>query len=210
MLDNGMIYSDWTVTADQSACIIVGNGPSLKDVPLDFLSRYPTFGTNRCYLKFIPTYYVAVNPLVIEQNKADIDALKCKKYIMGRELKRGTHEPFSFHPLTWVHEGYTVTYVCMQLAYWMGYRTVLLVGVDHRYIQTGKPNEEQTMQGDDPNHFDPSYFKGQKWNLADLAKSEKYYRVARNVFENDGRRIINLTPNSALEVFEKGQLSEWA
>jgi hypothetical protein len=203
-----MIYSDWTVTEDQSVCVIAGNGPSLNAVPMSMFGRYPVFGTNRCYLKFVPTWYVAVNPLVIQQNKTEIDALPCKKFIMGRELKRG-RGLFSYYPLKWVQEGYTVTYVCMQLAYWMGYRTVLLVGVDHRYIQTGKPNEQQKMNGDDPNHFDPSYFRGQDWNLADLVKSEMYYGVAKDVFEGDGRRIINLTPNSALDVFEKGELAQW-
>ena len=29
-------------------CLVVGNGPSLKKIPKDFLKKYPTFGTNRC------------------------------------------------------------------------------------------------------------------------------------------------------------------
>lgn len=203
------MYSNWTVTAETDTCLIVGNGPSLRSVPDTFLQKYPTFGTNRCYLRFTPTYYVAVNPLVISQNKAEIDALQCLKFIMGENLTRGTQRPFSFAPLKWVNEGYTVTYVCLQLAYWMQYRTVLLVGVDHRYLAVGKPNETQTLQGDDPNHFDPSYFKGQKWQLPDLAQSEQYYREARGVFMADGRRIINLTEGTALDVFEVGSVADY-
>ncbi len=54
-------------------CIIIANGPSLADVPLDFFSKYRTFGVNNIYLhgmtdeeiaeypnippKFFPTYY---------------------------------------------------------------------------------------------------------------------------------------------------------
>lgn len=203
------MYDSWTVTAEPSTCLIVGNGPSLKNVPDSFLSKYPTFGTNRCYLRFTPTFYVAVNPLVISQNRAEIDALKCQKFVMGDNLKRSTQRPFSFAPLEWVNEGYTVTYVCLQLAYWMQFRTVLLVGVDHRYQAVGKPNETQTLQGDDPNHFDPSYFKGQKWQLPDLAQSEQYYREARGVFLADGRRIINLTEGTALDVFEVGSVADY-
>src|SRR3989304_2973132 len=59
-----------------------------------------------------------------------------------------------------IHEGGTVTYVCLQLAYMMGFSTVLLVGVDHRYEYQGMPNEQQMAVGPDPNHFSPDYFTG--------------------------------------------------
>ena len=49
--------------------LVIGNGPSLSDMPLGFLTMYHSFGTNRIYLLdgFMPDYYVAVNNLVIEQ-----------------------------------------------------------------------------------------------------------------------------------------------
>ena len=62
-------------------CLIVGNGPSLKDVPNTFLAKYPTFGSNRCYLKFLPDYYASVNPLVIHQCKREINDMQCMKFI---------------------------------------------------------------------------------------------------------------------------------
>jgi hypothetical protein len=185
-------------------------------VSIEFLCHYPTFGTNRVYLKFTPTYYVAINPLVIQQNSLEIARLSCPKFIragMGipsYSLYSNAHKGlFSFDPLTWVNEGWTVTYVCLQLAYYMGFTTVLLVGVDHRYQFDGKPNEKRLFEGDDPNHFDPSYFKGQEWNNPDLARSAKAYARAREVYERDGRRIVNLTPGSDLDVFERGRIDEW-
>lgn len=197
-------------------CLVVGNGRSLRDVPLEFLRKYDSFGTNKIYLLdgFTPTYYVCINPLVISQNIDSIKALTCEKFVrhgfgIGKPLVSNAKLPFSFDPLSWVNEGYTVTYVCLQLAYWMGYKVVLLVGVDHRYQFDGRPNERQKMGETDPNHFDPSYFARQEWHTPDLDKSERYYRIARSVFEADGRRIINLTPDSALNVFERGELAEW-
>jgi len=196
-------------------CVITGNGVSLRDVPDDFLHSFPLFGTNRCYLRFVPDYYVAVNPLVIKQNRADIEAMDTVKFIRAglivncHPLQNRIASAFSFEPLVWINEGYTVTYVCMQLAFFMGFETVLLVGIDHRYDYKGAPNSLQKLETDDPNHFDPRYFKGQEWNAPDLAKSEKFYKVARDVFESAGRRIINLTPNTALDVFEKEELSAW-
>lgn len=200
-------------------CIVIGNGPSLNRVPREFLYKYDTFGTNRIYLKFTPEWYVAVNPLVIQQNLPDIQALESSAKFIGAGLAQ--HVPGSFRlvstgaqffstaPYKCIWEGYTVTYVALQLAYFMGYRTALLVGVDHRYTFQGRPNEEKLLEGADPNHFDAGYFQGMKWNNPDLEKSEFAYKLARAAYEADGRRIMNLGPDSALEVFEKGEIAEW-
>lgn len=201
----------------RNPCIVIGNGPSLKDVPLEFLRKYQTFGTNKIYLLegFTPTYYVCVNPLVLAQNKDIINGLSCARYVMegygvdGIQLTRSTRMPFSENPIVWVNEGYTVTYVCLQLAFWMDFDPVLLVGVDHRYRFEGKPNERRKFSGKDVNHFDSRYFTGQEWNNPDLDKSRLYYQIAEDVYRAHGRRIINLTPGSALDVFEKGELEEW-
>jgi hypothetical protein len=116
---------------------------------------------------------------------------------------------FSFWPDKWIYEGYTVTYVLMQLAYFMGFTTALLVGVDHRFGYEGKPNEERVLMGEDANHFDPCYFSGMKWNNPDLERSAKAYRLAQVAWEHNGRKIINLTPNSDLDVFPFDDWRKW-
>lgn len=214
----------WKDMYPGKTCLIIGNGPSLKDIPLEFLASRTTFGTNRIYLlkDFAPDFYVCINPLVIEQSALEINAIdlvKTSKFI------RASHTPlidgctalnslpypmFSRDPARGVWEGFTVTYVCLQLAFYMGFQTVLLVGVDHRYQFVGQPNEECKAQGADPNHFHPSYFSdGVRWNNPDLTRSEQAYRMAKTVYEADGRRIVNLTPGTALEVFEKGAYHDW-
>lgn len=206
----------------ESVCVIIGNGPSLKSVPNSFLEKYTTFGSNRIYLKagFTPTYYVAVNPLVIEQCLDDIAEMDCSgKFIASDYADRvpGSFplfsKPiphFSMHPGVGIYEGHTVTYVAQQIAFFMGYKTALLVGVDHRYEFTGAPNQEVISLGNDPNHFHDGYFgEGFRWHNPDLAMSERAYRMARTAFEARGRRIINLTQDSALEVFERQSLEEW-
>jgi hypothetical protein len=195
-------------------CTVIGNGPSLRGVTNDFLSKYVNFGSNRIYLRFVPDFYVCVNPLVIEQNRDDITALDTVKFIRGGEcggfpLKSVGKQSFSFEPDKWIYEGYTVTYVSLQLAFWMGFTTVLLVGVDHRYKFEGKPNERKLMKGKDPNHFDPKYFKGQEWNNPDLMRSAQAYRLANTAYGMHGRKIINLTEGSDLDVFTRGDIREW-
>lgn len=199
--------------------LIIGNGPSLRDVPLEFLNKYPSFGTNRIYLKdgFTPTYYCSVNPLVISQFAEDIAKIDAPKFLPASYCFDDTCLPlnssgmvlFSQDASAWIYEGHTVTYVCMQIAYYMGFRDILLVGVDHSFKYEGAPNQENVLEGNDPNHFHPDYFKGRSWNNPDLVRSEHAYKLARAMYEAHQRRIINLTPGTKETVFEKGSINEW-
>jgi hypothetical protein len=202
-------------------CVIIGNGPSLRKVPTAFLKKYPSFGTNRIYLLegFTPDYYVAVNPLVVQQSVNEINACSAKaKFITAREAHQITDSyplvpmgtrVFSYNPAAYIFEGHTVTYVCMQLAFHFGFETVLLVGVDHTSQMDAAANVETVWQGEDVNHFSPDYFKGTKWNNPDLKNSEVAYRMARKAFDDAGRRIINLTEGTKLDIFERERLSKW-
>lgn len=199
--------------------LIIGNGPSLRDVPVNFLEKYPSFGTNRIYLLrgFVPTYYCAVNPLVISQFAEDIAGIPATKFIPGGycfdesclPLNSSGIVTFSQDAGAWIYEGHTVTFVCMQIAYFMGFETILLVGVDHSFVYQGAPNQEQVMDAEDPNHFSVNYFQGRKWNNPDLVRSEHAYKLARDAYERKGRRIINLTPGTKELALEKGDIHDW-
>jgi hypothetical protein len=92
----------------------------------------------------------------------------------------------------------------MQVAYYLGFQKVILVGVDHSFVTQGKPHTTVVSQGDDPNHFDPQYFgKGFRWQLPDLETSEMTYRIAKWQFENTGREIVDATVDGKLQVFPK-------
>jgi hypothetical protein len=202
-------------------CFVIGNGPSLKRTDLARLRGERTFGLNRIYLKFeelgfATTYLVCVNKLVISQCAAELEALPCPKFIgwsARRHIRftddmvlvRDLAEP-GFHedPSDGVWEGSTVTYVALQLAYFMGFDPVILIGVDHDFATKGEPGQVVVSQGDDPNHFDPRYFgKGFRWELPNLPTSEQAYRLARSHFEANGRRIWDATVGGKLAVFEK-------
>lgn len=204
----------WRETRDchkGQACLVLGNGKSLAAESNETLCKLPSFGTNRIYLRqgFEPTYYVCVNELVAGQYKQDIENIGSIKFVTDRVPMKGVIPlrsnhimAFSKDPSKYICEGYTVTYVCLQLAYHMGFKTVYLLGVDHSYKFDGEPNGILLAHGEDPNHFDPHYFSdGKIWNAPDLENSERAYRIARRVYEEDGREIINLTPDSKLDVF---------
>lgn len=204
-------------------CVLVANGPSLNKMDLSFLKNEITIGLNKIYLGFksfgfYPRYYVAINPTIIEQSLAVINTLNCVKFIGNRADLSGQKENAltyfinTKHPpkrfckdiSQGVHEGWTVTYAALQIAYYLGFNEVIIIGMDHNYTYTGKPNEAHVLQGDDPNHFCTDYFgQGQKWDNPDLEHSEESYRIAREIFEQDGRRIIDATVNGHCQIFEK-------
>ncbi len=204
-------------------CFILGNGPSLRRTDLSLLRDEVTFGLNRIYLLFdemgfATTYYVSVNDLVIEQCAEDIARLAMPKFITWRGRRWLRHDPqvifldtdytgretFSQDATGRIFEGFTVTYVALQLAYFMGFQEVVLIGVDHSFQTKGRANEVVRSSGADPNHFSPDYFgPGFQWQLPDLEGSERAYRMAREAFEADGRRVVDATIEGKLQVFPK-------
>lgn len=206
---------------------IIGNGPSLKNTDMSKLRGEITFGMNRLYLMFpelgfSTTYLSVVNDLVIEQTASDLATLDIPKFLTWRSrryfqdlqfsasnlptfLYTAYDSPSFSRDVRWrVWEGATVTYVTMQLAFHMGVSEAILIGVDHNYETKGKPNTTITSAGDDPNHFNPSYFgKGFRWQLPDLETSEIAYRIARKAYEQAGRRIVDATVGGKLTIFEK-------
>jgi hypothetical protein len=205
-------------------CVIIGNGPSLREMDLRPLAGERTFTLNRGYLLYDrigspSTYHVVVNPLVAEQWADEILALRATKFaawglrhFFGRQAEitfvggpsRSKTPRFSKDVARDLWPGATVTYAALQIAYYLAFQRVILIGVDHRFSAPGAPHQEVIQTGDDRNHFDPSYFgKGSRWNLPDLEASEMAYRLAREAYEKDGREILDATVGGALNVFPK-------
>ena len=204
-------------------CFIIGNGPSLRKMDLSLLKNEYTFGLNRIYLMFdelgfTTTYLVVVNELVIEQCAADLRGWPLPKFITWRARRWIADDPgaifldtdytgienFATDMTGRVFEGFTVTYVALQLAYYMGFTTAILIGVDHNYTTQGAPNTTVVSAGEDPNHFTPGYFgKGFRWQLPDLEGSERAYRMAGDAYQHAGRVILDATVGGKLTVFPK-------
>ena len=205
---------------------ILGNGPSLRQTDLSRLRNEFTFGMNRIYLLFPglgfhTTYFVSINDLVIEQFKDEIIAQPMPKFLAWRSHRHfPTESPitqlptflytsytgpgFSLDVRCRVWEGATVTNVALQLAFYMGFQQVILIGVDHNFASKGDANKTVISQGDDPNHFAPNYFgKGAKWQLPDLNTSEIGYTLAREAYRKTGREIIDATVGGKLTIFPK-------
>jgi len=207
-------------------CFIIGNGPSLRKTDLRKLKNEYTFGLNRIYLlfdklKFKTTFLVSVNDLVIEQSHKDINSLNIPKFIAWKtreyiDMDKNTQfirtlaeQKFSTDIVRGVWEGATVTYVALQIAYYMGFSEVILIGVDHSFKIKGQPHKEVVSKGDDRDHFSKDYFsKGFRWNLADLDTAEFAYNLTKEAYERNGRKVVDATVGGKLRVFNKVTLEK--
>jgi hypothetical protein len=122
--------------------------------------------------------------------------------------RKGVLPGFSDHPaeLFW---GGTVTYLMMQLAVVLGCNPIYLIGVDFHYVKPdhvteGERKVEWTSHGDDPNHFHPDYFgKDRKWHDPKLPRMRNAYISAKRFADKKGITILNATPGTRLDVYEK-------
>ena len=207
--------------------VLMGNGPSLRQTDWSLLEDEYTIGLNRIYLLhpemgFYPSFYVCVNALVIDQFATDILGIPSVKLIDWEAASKleGLPEDAACIPSLpthrfrpdirrgW-HTGGTVTFPAMQLAYYLGFRRVILIGVDHRFQSAGPANKVVESEGEDPDHCHPDYFgKGVKWQLPDLEESERSYVMARTAFGADGREIVDCTAGGELAVFPKRNLGD--
>lgn len=210
----------------QSA-VIVCNGPSLLRTRLELLSGTYSIGLNKINLlfdksPFRPSCIVAVNRLVLEQNRDFYNQTELPLYVAhrGADLVRFRGNVRFMHATMFprfardvsgsVNEGGTVTFVAMQLAFHLGFRRVALVGCDHRFAVQGAPNATVVGGEKDESHFDPNYFgRGIQWQLPDLVHMEMAYRLARGVYETHGRELVNCTVGGNLEVLKRMPLEDF-
>ena len=217
-------------------CFIIGNGPSLNKTDLKLLKDEYTFGVNSIYYKtkemgFEPTFYVVEDRHVVDDNLEEIEKIKCRYKFFPSFYKnkfRRDERVYYFsldvgfyrkeHPFfeiprfsddisDVVYAGQTVTYINLQLAHYMGFKEVYLIGVDFDYkIPDSAKIDGAVIESteDDINHFHPEYFgKGKKWHDPNLDAVLLNYQKAKEQFERNGRKIINATDGGKLDLYDR-------
>jgi hypothetical protein len=186
---------------------------------------------NRIYLAFQElgfqtSFLVTINDLVIEQCHQDFQSLDLPKFFSwhSKDLLLPEGKPdsqtcflhtsytgprFNTQITSRFWEGATVTNICLQLAFCMGFSDVYLIGVDHSFSAEGEANKTVVSEGDDPNHFSPEYFgKGFRWQLPDLDTSEMAYQLAHRSYLKAERRVFDATIDGKLNIFPRTEYSE--
>jgi hypothetical protein len=222
-LDNRSALKKFKDIHKGEKCFLIANGPSLNLLDLNKIKNEITFGLNRIYLNyanmgFEPTYLVCVNKLVLEQFAEEIKKQKMPLFINWQSRKHYEDidnvlfvernffsERFSENISSSLTGAATVTYAALQIIYYMGFESVVIVGMDHNFAFKGTPNKAEVRKEDrDINHFSPNYFpKGVKWETPDLLSSDYYYSIANNRFLEDGRHIYDATVDGKCNIFTK-------
>lgn len=213
-----------------SKAVILCNGPSLLKVDFSKLSDVFTFGLNKINLLFDKTDFrpdaiVAVNSLVMEQNADFFNSTEIPLHldtaaytdfgIRSRPNISFLHSGYNMHGFARdcsisITQGYTVTYVALQLAFHYGFSEVAVVGCDHSFADKGPANKTVVSGKRDVNHFDPNYFAGGvKWQLPDLFESEVSYKRALNTYHAFNRKLVNCTDGGKLDIFPRMNLNDF-
>lgn len=226
---------------DGKRIFVIGNGPSLNRTPLNFLKNEYTFGVNGIYhlydkLDFKPTFYTITDRRVISDIYQNVNALTNSLFFFDEKFRgllregsdvfyfetrlKGTSfedQHFSFDISKNIRHSNTVVGWAIQIASYMGFREIYLIGCDLGYkvqesvLEEGSiafnSNKKMLLTGtkdDDPNHFDPSYFgKNRKYhypNEEGMITNHKQYKEA---LKNKKQKIFNATIGGELEVYNR-------
>lgn len=187
-------------------------------------------------IEWRPKFYVGVDTRVIPDIRKEIQALEkelpqtqfffpaffrvngdltsSKNVYWFNQLPQSPQDaPFGFFSKdasSHVVSSSTVTVAMMQLAVYLGFSPIYLIGCDTAYsvpktVQAGdKEYELISTQNDDPNHFANNYFgAGSKWHDPKPERMIEHYRYSRDACDRLGVQVFNATVGGNLEVFPR-------
>jgi hypothetical protein len=211
---------------------IIGNGPSLNQMPLYLLEGEYTMAFNRFNLMFerlnwLPQFYMVTDDLVVKDMHQQINQeilplvdyaffpdihpshVEFDKYIDHREnvCWLNTDKPEFRTDLPYCGINKTVVNGAIQVAAFLGFTEIYLLGVDMTFAdQKVKKINSRNWEADehDPNHFDPRYFgKGHKYHNPTVHEMLEKFDEARNFFEKRDVQIYNAGYGGKLEAFKR-------
>ena len=214
-------------------CFVVGNGPSLTAEDLEYIKDEISFASNRIYNVFNqtswrPNFYVCVDPIQLCENRKEILELKdSNKFISCRSdlqdektIRINDRRVYIVNPykdysvnfsenvekLVYTHS--TVLYTILQIAIYMGFSEIILLGVDHKYkIMTDSNNKLITDNDVKKNHFTAQKESNDNIVYDANGANHDYYAVKR-VAEKKNISVLNATRGGYLEIFERCSLEE--
>ncbi len=159
--------------------------------------------------KFFPTIYrKSYGEVDVEEgSRSGVTYFTMNRGFYAKESPNFCVPRFSTDASQRLYCGQSVTIINLQLAYYMGFSEVYLIGMDFSYTIPDSAKVEGdliTSTEDDVNHFHKDYFgKGKTWKDPKLDRVMNNYQLAKVMFEADGRNIYNATAGGKLEVFER-------
>ena len=209
-------------------CFIIGNGPSLRAEDLERLKNEYTFAFNRIYYIFDqtswrPTFYCTQDAKIAQ---ASVDEVREKvstpyifapinlKWYEGVDLESGYFfsprqagedvPEFSENIPDHIGVGNTVAYTAIQLAAYMGFTEIYLLGVDHSFRTYQDKNGTVITDIGAKDYFCEQYNQDKdRLFIPRLDVSTLSYMAAQAYAENHPVTIYNATRGGKLEVFPR-------
>lgn len=200
-------------------CFILATGPSLTVEDVRKLKKEYTFGMNSICMLFDElgwetTYYGVQDRGVFEKlvdkyqklqdtvlfvgdGIPDSERNKVKSipfainYLDHKHSYKRLNTKFSFDVLKQVYDGYTITYSLIQIAVYMGFKEIYLLGNDCSY-----PNDPKKQHFMDFGHYDSS-------TLTARDRIIFAYQYAKDFLKESDVKILNATRGGALEIFPR-------
>ena len=116
---------------------------------------------------------------------------------------------FSKNPASYIPTVATVTIVLLELAIYLGFNPIYLIGCDTSYtIPKSVINDGDvgliSTEDDDQNHFSSKYFgRSSKWHQPFPEKMIWHYEQAKKASDLLGVQVYNATVGGKLEVFPR-------
>lgn len=210
-------------------CFIIGNGPSLNVEDVEKLKNEFTFAFNRIYYIFDktswrPSFYISEDLKILEKSKNEINKLDLPyKFIPDiarfdyninienaiyfrqvMDLNNDRTPKFTNEANKWIGWGATVTYTAIQLAIYMGFEEIYLLGIDHNFRVTQNNKGEIIVDNNVKDYFCDEYNKDkEELYIPNVENTTLSYIIARKHCEEKGIKIYNATRGGKLEVFER-------
>lgn len=126
------------------------------------------------------------------------------------------HGMFSLDASKTVASVRTVTIAAMQLAVYLGFNPIYLIGCDTNYsvpktvnVDANDSDKLISTRDDDLNHFDPRYFgKDSKWHEPHVDRMIRHYEYTKAICDAIDVKVYNATVGGKLEVFPRVQYKE--
>jgi len=208
-------------------CFIIGNGPSLKTSDLDKLVNEDCFAANEIYkifdsTKWRPKFFL-IKDRYSKTSGEKVDQLEVGTvflsdyYLRYHDVKRTDiiclHEryalnemkiPFSDNIERCFYSAATVTYGLMQIAMYLGYMEVYLIGFDHDYSFEFDKVGNVVRTGTENTHFFDDEIPEDI--IANVFGMTKAYEAFKRYADEHGIIVRNATHGGRLEVFERVNL----
>lgn len=212
-------------------CFIIGSGPSLTVSDLDHLKGEYTFASNKIFAVFDktawrPTFYVVSdNDITPEMygHSAKFESQTQAKFFpanfrdgcsgenpnaffynyVGCDTTGKIPPAFSDNMEKYLVEGFSVAYVAMQIAVYMGFTEIYLLGLDFSWPIYKDCAGNIYENGQTKHRFYEDNHEADEISIPNVELMENAYRQARKYCEDHGITICNATRGGKLEVFRR-------